>query len=417
MNTQDSLQRSPSGGPHRPSPKRRSPFLDKVRGVLRVERYAYTTEKTYLHWIVKFIHYHGKRHPAEMGEPEVRAFLTHLATEKNVSPATQNQALCALVFLYKHVLEQPLEDLGGYAWAKRQPRVPVVLSVDEVQRLLERMSGVTGLIAALMYGTGMRLQEAITLRVKDIDFYRRTLVIRDGKGAKDRGALLPESLIEPLKRHLLRVRDMHERDLREGHGAVSLPFALKEKYPNAATTWGWQFVFPSGNLSEDPREPGVIRRHHIYPNTVQRAVRRAAREAGILKHVKTHTLRHCFATHLLETGSDIRTIQELLGHSDVKTTEIYTHVLKRGPRGVTSPVDRIDLPAERVEAGRLPETADPYAASVAATVGRGPRPTSAATAPSRHATPCAAWAQPLWRWLRGIAAGVIVALTHGAAER
>ena len=390
--------------------------------MLRVERYAYTTEKTYIDWIVRYIFFHGKRHPAEMGEPEVKAFLTHLAMDRNVSPSTQTQALCALVFLYKHVLEQPLEDLGGYAWSRKNPRIPVVLSVHEVQRLLSRMNGMPRFVATLMYGTGMRLQEAITLRVKDIDFDRKTLVIRDGKGAKDRGAVLPDSLVEPLREHLARVRTLHKRDLAAGHGAVSLPFALKKKYPNAATTWGWQFVFPSGNLSEDPREPGVIRRHHIYPDTIQRAVRRAAKAAGIRKHVKTHTLRHSFATHLLETGSDIRTIQELLGHSDVKTTEIYTHVLKRGPRGVTSPADRLDLRDEREAAMRSPEKAHPdFASSGAADMSQHspelaerekPESCGPPVAATDQAAPrCAQRTRPLWRWLQGIAAGLILFIT------
>ncbi|MDZ4197878.1 MAG: integron integrase [Kiritimatiellia bacterium] len=373
----------------RSGPKHRSPFLQKVRGVLRVCRYSYATEKTYIDWIVRYIRYHGKRHPDQMGEPEVKAFLTHLAVDRNVSPSTQTQALCALVFLYKHVLKKPLGDLGGYAWPKKLPRLPVVLSVPEVTALLQQMTGIPRLMASLMYGTGMRLNEALTLRVKDLDFERRTLVIRDGKGAKDRGAILPESLIQQLQEHLLKVKNLHEKDLREEHGAVSLPFALKEKYPNAATQWGWQFVFPSGNISEDPREPGVFRRHHIFPDTIQRAVHRAADAAGIRKHVKTHTLRHSFATHLLESGSDIRTIQELLGHSDVRTTEIYTHVLQKGPKGVTSPVDRLTLTPPVIA------------------------PTPVVTPPPPAAMPPAAettW--PLWKWFRNAAAGLMLAGMH-----
>lgn len=371
-----------------PGTKHRSPFLQQVRGVLRACRYSYSTEKTYIDWIVRYIRYHGKRHPGEMGEPEVKAFLTYLAMERNVSPSTQTQALCALVFLYRHVLQQPLGDLGGYAWPKKLPRLPVVLSVSEVTALLQHMSGVPRLMASLMYGTGMRLNEALSLRVKDIDFERRTLVIRDGKGAKDRGAILPESLIHPLREHLVRVNALHEKDLRNGVGAVSLPFALKEKYPNAATQWGWQFVFPSGHISEDPREPGVFRRHHIFPDTIQRAVHRAAEAAGIRKHVKTHTLRHSFATHLLEAGSDIRTIQELLGHSDVRTTEIYTHVLQRGPKGVTSPVDRLTLAPSAVAP---PPAKDPL--------------------PELH-TPPAVQPSTLWKWIRNAAAGLVLAIMH-----
>jgi integron integrase len=398
MNTQEQVVPAvivrPVGA--RSGARHRSPFLQKVRGVLRACRYSYSTEKTYVDWIVRYIRFHSLRHPGQMGEAEVKAFLTHLAMERNVSPSTQTQALCALVFLYKHVLNRPLGDLGGYAWPKKLPHLPVVLSVAEVTALLQRMDGVPRLLASLMYGTGMRLNEALTLRVKDLDFERKTLVIRDGKGAKDRSAILPDSLVAPLREHLGKVKTLHEKDMREGHGAVSLPFALREKYPSAPTQWGWQFVFPSGHISEDPRELGVFRRHHIFPDTIQRAVHRAAEAAGIRKHVKTHTLRHSFATHLLESGSDIRTIQELLGHSDVRTTEIYTHVLQKGPRGVTSPMDRLAL--------AVPASVAPPAVSPPASVAPPPEPIVTPPEPEQ--------VRPLWRWLRNAAAGLLLAGLH-----
>lgn len=377
--------------------KHRSPFLQKVRGVLRACRYSYSTEKTYIDWIVRYIRFHGLRHPDQMGEAEVKAFLTHLALDRNVSPPTQTQALCALVFLYKHVLKAPLGDLGGYAWPKKLPHLPVVLSVPEVTALLQHMEGIPRLMASLMYGTGMRLNEALTLRVKDVDFERNTLVIRDGKGAKDRSAILPASLFAPLQEHLVKVKTLHEKDMREGVGAVSLPFALKEKYPGAPTQWGWQFVFPSGHISEDPREPGVFRRHHIFPDTIQRAVHRAAEAAGIRKHVKTHTLRHSFATHLLESGTDIRTIQELLGHSDVRTTEIYTHVLQKGPRGVTSPVDRLAIPP--VPIPNSPPAAPPPPVS---------RREEPIPVPLSRSQPTGTF----WNWLKHAAAGLSLAVLH-----
>lgn len=321
-----------------------SAFILGVRKELKVRRYAYSTEKTYVSWIIRFIRFHGTRHPRELGEPEIKAFLTHLAVNRRCSASTQNQALCAIVFLYKKVLQIELDDFSGYAWSKRPPRVPVVLTVEEISALLSGMSGIPWVIATLMYGTGMRVKEALLLRVHDVDFQRMIITIRDGKGGKDRVAALPECLVQPLQDHLPKVKALHEQDLKNKVGAVWLPYALAEKYPNAATAWGWQFIFPSGKLSTDPRA-GVVRRHHLYPSTVQRAVKKAATQAGIAKHVKTHTLRHSFATHLMESGADIRTIQQLLGHSDVKTTEIYTHVVKKGPLGVQSPADRLRLVA------------------------------------------------------------------------
>ncbi len=319
---------------------KQSPFLKQVREELRVGRYAYATEKTYIGWIVRFIRFHGSRHPDEMGEKEIQAFLTHLASNLNCSASTQNQALCSLVFLYKKVLKRELGDFSGYAWSKKPPHLPVVMTVQEVTQVLHHMQGIPKVIATLMYGTGMRLNEALNLRVHDVDFDRMIIIIRDGKGAKDRSASLPECLVEPIQEHLIKVKELHEQDLQDGVGAVSLPFALARKYPGAAEAWGWQFVFPSGNRSKDPR-CGTVRRHHLYPDTVQRHVRKAAKSAGITKHVKTHTLRHSFATHLMESGADIRTIQQLLGHANVTTTEIYTHVVKKGPLGVQSPADRL----------------------------------------------------------------------------
>jgi len=318
-----------------------SPFLQKVQSELRARQYAYKTEQTYISWITRYIFFHNKKHPKNMGPIEVKAFLSHLATNRHVTASTQNQALCALVFLYKHVLDQELGDLGGYAWSKKPPHLPAVLTIDEVLAIFDNMTGMTQLIAQLMYGTGMRLAEVLGLRVHDVDFDRKTLLIRNAKGGKDRAAILPLKLVDALKDELTKAEDLHRKDLQAGFGRVSLPYALKEKYPNAETAWGWQFVFPSGNLSTDPRDQ-VIKRHHLYPGTVQRHVRKAAKAAGITKkHVKTHTFRHSFATHLLEKGTDIRTIQELLGHSDVSTTMIYTHVVKNAPLGVISPFDKL----------------------------------------------------------------------------
>jgi integron integrase len=273
-----------------------------------------------------------------MGAPEVQAFLTHLAVERHVAPSTQNQAKAALLFLYRHLLEVDLPWLSEMVQAKRAPRLPVVLTPGEVRVLLDQMEGVMALVARLLYGTGMRLMEALRLRVKDLEFERRELVVRDGKGGKDRVTMLPDSLLEPLRHHLDRVRALHERDLAEGFGEVYLPDALAQKFTAAPRAWGWQWVFPSSLRSEDPRS-GVLRRHHLQPESVQKAVRLAARAGELVKPVTPHVLRHSFATHLLGAGHDIRTVQELLGHKDVATTMIYTHVLNRGGRGVLSPLD------------------------------------------------------------------------------
>jgi integron integrase len=278
-----------------------------------------------------------------MGQGEVTAFLNHLARRLGVAAATQNQALAAILFLYKEVLNQPLPWLDRLERASRPARVPTVLSVPEVQRLLASMRGVKWLMASLLYGAGLRLRECLKLRVKDVDFDYRQILVRDGKGAKDRVTVLPESAIEPLREHLKRMQALHDADLANGHGDIELPDALARKYPGAPYEWGWKFVFPSSKLSTDPKT-GVVRRHHVYENYVIRGVKEAARAARIAKHVSCHTLRHSFATHLLQAGQDIRTVQELLGHSDVSTTMIYTHVLNRGGRGVKSPLDRLEQP-------------------------------------------------------------------------
>jgi integron integrase len=278
------------------------------------------------------------RHPSEMGATEVEAFLTHLAVTGRVSASTQNQAKCAILFLYRQVLEVELPWLENIIQAKAPRRLPVVLTRAEVAALLGKLRGVHWLIAGLLYGSGMRVMECLRLRVKDVDFAKREIIVRDGKGFKDRVTMLPGSLAAPLQTHLTKVRALHEEDLRAGYGAVYLPYALERKYPNAAREWGWQYIFPSAKLSVDPRS-GVTRRHHLDEKGIQRAIRQAARATGVVKPASPHTLRHSFATQLLESGYDIRTIQELLGHKDVSTTQIYTHVLNRGGRGVLSPLD------------------------------------------------------------------------------
>ncbi len=316
-------------------------LLDRVRERIRVKHYSLRTEDAYLHWTRRFILFHGKRHPREMGGPEVEAFLSHLATAGQVSPSTQNQALSALLFLYREVLEVELPWLDGVVRAKRPKQLPVVLTESEVRALLARLDGTRWLVASLLYSTGMRLLEGLRLRVKDVDFERKEITVRDGKGAKDRRTMLPERLVEPLRTHLARVREVHERDLAEGFGEVYLPFALARKYPKAGRSWPWQYVFPAGGRSAEPLR-GAVRRHHLDEKVVQRAVAAAGRAAGIAKPVSPHVLRHSFATHLLTAGYDIRTVQELLGHQDVSTTMIYTHVLNKGGRGVQSPFDRLE---------------------------------------------------------------------------
>jgi integron integrase len=312
--------------------------LDRVRERVRRLGYAKRTEQSYVHWIKRFIVFHGKRHPADLGKPEVEAFLTRLAVERNVAASTQNLALSAILFLYREVLETPLPWLGEVMRAKKPARLPTVLTRQEVKALLARTEGTPGLMLQLLYGTGMRLMECVRLRVKDVDFGINQITVRDGKGGKDRVTMLPQSLAQQLHLHVAQVKALHEADLAAGFGFVWLPDALALKYPSAAVSWPWQYVFPARGLSTDPRS-GERRRHHIDEKQLQRQIRKAALEAGITKPVSPHTLRHSFATHLLESGYDIRTVQELLGHSDVSTTMIYTHVLNKGGRGVVSPLD------------------------------------------------------------------------------
>ena len=314
-------------------------LMVQVRERTRFKHYSIRTETCYVDWIRRFILFHGKRHPAEMGATEVQDFLSHLAVVGKVSASTQNQAKSALLFLYKEVLASELPWLKGIESAKTSQRLPVVLTEDEVRSVLARTEGTPGLMLRLIYGTGMRIMECSRLRVKDLEFSRREILIREGKGAKDRITMLPTSLCTPLAEHLLRVKRLHEDDLAAGGGDVYLPFALERKYPNANREWGWQYVFPARRRSTDPRS-GLVRRHHADEKAIQRAMKQAVRDAGIAKPATPHTLRHSFATHLLQAGYDIRTVQELLGHQDVSTTMIYTHVLNRGGRGVLSPLDR-----------------------------------------------------------------------------
>ncbi len=313
-------------------------MLDQVRGKIRLKHYSIRTEQAYVDWIKRFILYFDKRHPKDLGAPEVEQFLTHLAVNGNVSSSTQNQAKSALLFLYKQVLGVELPWLDNVERAKVPKRLPVVLTRDEVQKMLGQLQGTHWLVASLLYGSGMRILEALRLRVKDLDLSRKEILIRDGKGFKDRVTMLPMALVNPLREHLERVKHLHDQDLKEGFGAVYLPYALERKYPSAAQDWAWQYVFPSAKRSIDPRT-NIERRHHVQDQAIQRAIRQAVRNAGITKPATPHTLRHSFATHLLEGGYDIRTVQELLGHSDVSTTMIYTHVLNKGGRGVSSPLD------------------------------------------------------------------------------
>jgi integron integrase len=315
-------------------------LLDRVRDRIRFKHYSVRTEQAYVFWIRRFVIFHGRQHPSAMGAAEVVAFLTHLAVHENVAASTQNQAKSALLFLYREVLGTELPWMDDIESAKRPRRLPVVLTAGETAAVLARIPGVQGLVTRLLYGTGMRLMEALRLRVKEIDFARREIVVREGKGAKDRVTMLPDALIAPLRAHLGWVMELHKMDLVRGLGEVYLPFALARKYPSAGREWCWQYVFPAGQISQDPRT-GVRGRHHLSEQVIQRAVRQASLDAGIEKPVSPHALRHSFATHLLESGYDIRTVQELLGHQDVSTTMVYTHVLNKGGRGAISPLDRL----------------------------------------------------------------------------
>jgi integron integrase len=313
-------------------------LLDRLREAIRLRHYSYRTEQAYVDWSRRFILFHGKRHPMELGAREVTDFLSHLANDRHVSASTQAQARSALLFLYGQVLGVQLPWLDEVATARTPRKLPVVLTPGEVRQLLHETSGVHGLVATLLYGTGMRLMEGLRLRVKDIEFERREIVVRDGKGGKDRVTVLPENLVLPLQEHLARRRARHQADAAEGFGSVWLPDALATKYPAAASAWGWQWVFAAVARSTDPRS-GELLRHHLHPQSVQRAVYGAACRAAIAKPCSPHVLRHSFATHLLQAGYDIRTVQELLGHADLRTTMVYTHVLNRGGRGVRSPLD------------------------------------------------------------------------------
>jgi len=321
-----------------PTPGDRPKLLDRLHEAIRVRHLSPRTEEAYRHWIKRYLFFHRLRHPDAMGEAEINAFLSHLAVRERVSASTQNQALAALLFLYRHVLKREIGDLGQVIRAKRPRRLPVVLSRDEVKAVLANLSGDKWLMASLLYGAGLRLMECLRLRIQDLDFARSEITVRDGKGAKDRITLLPQSLIAPLRDHLRQVKAIHERDLAEGWGRVALPTALDRKYPNAPAEWRWQWVFPQENrwINPETKDQG---RHHVDDSLIQKAVKDAVTAARLAKRATCHTFRHSFATHLLEAGYDIRTVQELLGHSDVKTTMIYTHVLNRGPAGVRSPVD------------------------------------------------------------------------------
>jgi integron integrase len=316
-------------------PKR---LLHQVRDAIRLKHYSIRTEQSYVTWIKRYIFFHGKRHPNEMGAAEIEVFLTHLAVQQQVASSTQNQALSALLFLYRDVLKTPLGRPIDAMRARKSKRLPTVLTKDEALQVMGVLSGGHELMAKLLYGSGLRLMECVRLRVKDLDFDQHQLIVREGKGMEDRMTMLPGSLVTPLQAHLQRVKRIHTLDLAQGHGEVYLPFALARKYPRAARQWIWQYVFPSDRLSKDPRT-GAIRRHHISESGLQKAVTEAARQIGIGKRVSCHTFRHSFATHLLQQGYDIRTVQELLGHKDVRTTMIYTHVFNRGRLAVRSPLD------------------------------------------------------------------------------
>ncbi len=331
------MNETPTEQPTTPKPPR---LLDQLRHQIRVKHYSLRTERAYVDWARRFILHHGKRHPRDMGPVEVSAFLSHLAVDRQVAAATQNQAKSAILFLYKEVLHIQLPWLDEVVSAKVSRRLPVVLTPHEVRDLLFQLKGTMHLIAALLYGTGMRLMEGLRLRIKDVEFARREIIIREGKGNKDRITVLPENLIATLQAQAAHVRAVHHKDLADGGGEVWLPKALAEKYPHTARAWGWQYFFPSHVRSTDPRS-GRIRRHHLNPKSVQDAVSGAAKRAGLSKPCTPHVLRHSFATHMLQAGYDIRTVQELLGHSDVSTTMIYTHVMNKGGRGVFSPLDAL----------------------------------------------------------------------------
>ena len=313
-------------------------LLDQVRDLIRLRQYSIRTEQAYVSWIKRFILFHDKKHPNEMGKSEIEAFLTHLAKNLNVASSTQNQAFNALLFLYKQVLDQPLDEKINAVRAKKPRRLPTVMTNEESTNVIDNLSGPNKLMAKLLYGSGLRLMECIRLRVKDVDFGMNQIMVRDGKGKIDRVTVLPGSVKPDLKAQLKCVKTVHENDLSRGYGRVYLPYALERKYPNANREWGWQYVFPAKSMSKDPRT-GILRRHHVHENSLQKAVKKASQLSRVNKPVSPHVFRHSFATCLLENGYDIRTVQELLGHKDVSTTMIYTHVLNKGGRAVISPLD------------------------------------------------------------------------------
>jgi len=325
-----------SGHMHGAKPR----LIDQVREAIRRKHYSIRTEHSYIDWIKRYIFFHGKQHPSQLNESHVTEFLNYLAVQKKVASSTQNQALCAIVFLYREVIKKELAQFENLVYAKRPSRLPVVFTSEEVRTILLQLDGVTWIMGQLLYGAGLRVMECVRLRIKDIDFGYMQIVVRDGKGHKDRVTMLPEIVTEPLTRHLEKVKKAHEIDLKAGFGSVYLPYALERKYPNANRSWGWQYVFPASRRSIDPRS-GVKQRHHLSEAVLQRAIKKAIRAGHIAKPGSCHSLRHSFATHLLESGYDIRTVQELLGHKDVSTTMIYTHVLNKGGKGVQSPSDRL----------------------------------------------------------------------------
>ena len=335
----ESVQRNSNLSLSASDPPRKPKLMAQMREALRARHYSSRTEQAYCHWVRRYIFFHGVRHPAEMGEAEINAFLTELAVRENVSASTQNQALSALLFLYRNVIGRGVGTLGDVVRARRPERLPIVLTREEVKTVLANLRGDKWLMASLMYGAGLRLMECLQLRVQDLDLSRGEILVRDGKGAKDRITMLPDSLKAMLRKHLQRVKEVHERDVAVGWGRVRLPDALDRKYPSAPRDWRWQWVFPQEKRWKN-RETGEEGRHHVDESIVQRAVKEAVLEAGITKRASCHTFRHSFATHLIEDGYDIRTVQELLGHRDVRTTMVYTHVLNRGPGGVRSPLDQ-----------------------------------------------------------------------------
>ena len=316
----------------------KSVLLNQLRNTISAKHYSIRTEQAYVNWVNRFIRFHHKKHPELMGEPEITAFLNYLAVNRKVAASTQNQALSAILFLYNEVLKSDINHLDDVVRAKRPLKLPIVFSRTEVKKLLLHLEGAKWLMAALLYGSGLRLMECIRLRVKDIDFHYQQITVRDGKGQKDRVTVLSEKIVSPLRKHLQKVNLLHQIDLKKGLGEVYLPFALARKFPNANREFGWQYVFPAKKPTRDPRS-GKIYRHHLDPSILQKTIKQSIRDVGIIKPGSCHTLRHSFATHLLENGYDIRTVQELLGHKDLRTTMIYTHVLQKGGKGVKSPLD------------------------------------------------------------------------------